>query len=342
MPYRKNEKNPDAPSERAIWRGSISFGLVQIPVGLYRADAEQDLHFTMLDKKDHAPVRFERKNSVTGKPIEWKNIVKGFEVERDTYVIMTDEDFTQANVKSSGNIDILDFVAEAEVDAAYFIKPYFLLPQGKDAKTYVLLREVLRQSGRVGVAKIVLRTRQHLALVRTCGAGLMLSLLRFAHELRPANTFKFPPSGTKAAGINEREMKMAASLVESMTASFAPDSYRDDYHDDLMALIARKRRAGGKKLAAPAKRDAPRTGNVVDIVALLQKSVSAPRTRGKAAGSKAAAKPSVAAKAKTKAKAKAPTPKPKAPTKRAKTKRAAARPRVQPRVGRKARRTGVR
>ena len=340
MPYRKNEKNPDAPSERAIWRGSISFGLVQIPVGLYRADAEQDLHFTMLDKKDHAPVRFERKNSATGKPIAWKNIVRGFEVERGTYVIVTDEDFAQANVKSSGNIDILDFVAEAEVDASYFIKPYFLLPKGKDAKTYVLLREALRHSKRVGVAKIVLRTRQHLALVRTCGAGLMLSLLRFAHELRPANTFKFPPSGKKAANISEREMKMAASLVESMTASFAPDTYRDDYHDDLMALIARKRRAGGKKLAAPAKRDVPRTGDVVDIVALLQKSVSRPRTRAKSGASKAAVKPRVATKAKTQAQA--PTPKLKAPPKRAKTKRAAARPRVQPRVGRKARRSGVR
>lgn len=337
MPYRRNGKDPDAPSERAIWRGSISFGLVQIPVGLYRADAEQDLHFTMLDKKDHAKVRFERKNSVTGKSIAWKNIVKGFEVERDTYVILTDEDFVQANVKSSGNIDILDFVAEAEVDAAYFIKPYFLLPQGKDAKTYVLLREVLRQSGRVGVAKIVLRTRQHLALVRTCGAGLMLSLLRFPHELRPADTFKFPPNGKKAAGISEREMNMAASLVESMTASFAPDGYRDDYHDDLMALIARKRRAGGKKLAAPAKRDERRAGNVVDIVALLQKSVSAQRTGGKSGGPKAATKTRGATKAKAKPKTKAPPPKPKVPTKRTKTKRAAARPRVQPRVGRKAR-----
>ena len=262
--------------ERAIWRGSISFGLVQIPVGLYRADAEQDLHFTMLDKRDHAPVRFERKNSVTGKPIEWKDIVKGFEVKRGAYVVLTDEDFAEANVQATGGIDITDFVEEADVDAAYFVKPYYLLPQGRAEKTYALLREALSSSGKVGVAKIVLRTRQHLALVRARGEALVLQLVRFAHELRASDELAFPRKG-KAAGLSERELKMARSLIDSMSGAWKPEQYRDDYHDDLLALIERKRRSKGTQQAATKDRPKPAPSQVVDIVALLQKSVGARR-----------------------------------------------------------------
>lgn len=332
----------EAPNERAIWRGSISFGLVQIPVGLYRADAEHDLHFTMLDKKDHAKVRFERKNSVTGKALGWGDIVKGFEVERGAYVVVTDKDFAAANVQATGNIDIVDFVAEAEVDPAYFVKPYFLLPQGRDAKTYVLLREVLRQTKRVGVAKIVLRTRQHLALVRIYGAGLMLSLLRFPQELRPADSLKFPRCGKKDAGVSARELKMANALVESMTTKFRPENYRDDYHDDLLALIARKRRAGSKGLPAAPRRARAPAHNVVDIVALLQQSVSAKktgRTKRKAQPTEETAAPRVDRASKTRKGGQAAKP---ARGGRSVAKRASKRARARPSPHRRASRSGAR
>jgi len=306
----KSTPKPASPThERAIWRGSISFGLVQIPVGLYRAESDSELHFTMLDKRDHTPVRFERKNGQTGRPLQWRDIVKGYEYQRGEYIIMTDEDFAEANVEATGGIDIMDFVDANEVDPLYYSKPYYLLPQDKGEKTYVLLRESLRKANKVGVAKIVIRTRQHLALVRVYGEALVLELLRFPHELRPMQELRFPPRGLKTAGISDREMAMATSLIASMSGSWDPESYRDDYHDDLVALIERKRRLGDQASAAPSKKAPAKGARVVDIMELLQRSVaqraSAKKKPAKSAANKAQAKGPKKAKATTKAK---PTP----------------------------------
>ena len=294
------EKSDENLHERAIWRGSISFGLVQIPVGLFRAESNSEIHFTMLDKRNHAQVRIERKNSLTGQPIAWADIVKGYAFERDAFVIMTDEDFAAANVKATGGIDIMDFVDAQEVDPLYYSKPYYLLPQNKGEKTYVLLREALRRANRVGVAKIVIRTRQHLALVRE---ALVLELLRFPHELRPTGELRFPPRAPKAAGINDREMSMADALIASMSGNWDPAAYKDDYRDDLLALIDKKKRQGNKAAPKPAKTAAPSPAEVIDIMALLHRSVaerapskamakkSSKKKPSKVAGTKAQAKP---------------------------------------------------
>lgn len=289
MPAKKTPKPSDQPHERAIWRGSISFGLVQIPVGLFRAESDNDLHFTMLDKRDHAPVRFVRENGKTGKPIKWNDIVKGYEYQRGDYIIMTDEDFAKANVKATGGIDIMDFVEASSVDPLYYSKPYYLLPQDKGEKTYVLLRESLRRADKVGVAKIVIRTRQHLALVRVYADALVLELLRFPHELRPVQELNFPARGLRAAGISDKEVAMATSLIESMSGTWQPETYRDSYHEDLVALIERKQRSGEKAEPKPSAKVPAKSVGVVDIMQLLQRSVAARGKAGKKVKAQAAA-----------------------------------------------------
>jgi len=288
---------------RSIWKGSISFGLVNIPVGLYSAEKRQEIQFHLLDKRDRSPIHYQRISEKTGKEVPWEEIVRGFEYEEGHYVVLSDEDLKRANPEATQTVDILDFVDAEDIPTVYYDKPYYLGPDKKGTKSYALLREVLVKTGKVGIAKVVIRTRQYLAAVVPEGDVLVLNLLRFAHELRDADEVEVPHG---RAGVTDRELEMAERLVEGMVSDWDPEKYRDTYENDLMTLIE-KRVKSGETAAVETPVPRRREGNVVDLMALLKRSVEV-------------SKPVHAkAKPKTKAKAKA---KPARPAKRTTAKHA--------------------
>ena len=271
---------------RAIWSGSLGFGLVQIPVALHAAEQTDELSLTLLDKRDFSPVGYERINKKTGKEVKWEDTVKGYESAPGKYVVLTDRDFAEANPKASHQIDILDFVDMSEIDPHYIDKPYVIVPQKYGKKSYALLREVLKRSGKAGVAKLVLRTRQHLCAVIPHGKALSLLVLRFADELRNTSDLELPEENLKKLGITNKELEMAEKLVTGMVDKWQPERYRDDYRKDLLALIAARAKAGEVNSVAkePGKRPRPPTAaKVVDLVALLAKSVESGHQRKPAA-----------------------------------------------------------
>lgn len=256
---------------RSIWKGSISFGLVNIPVGLYTAEKSKELHFNLLDRRNLAPVHYQRVNSETGKEVPWEDTVRGFEFEPKRYVVLTDDDLKRANPESTQTIEIIDFVDLAEIGPVYFEKPYYLAPERRGAKSYALLRETLRRTGKAGIAKVVIRTRQHLAAVVPFDDVIVLDLMRFQDELRDASELDLPAG---RQGLTEKELKMAQRLVETMIDAWDPERYRDDYRVDLKALIDARVAAGeleGGKAKAPPRR--PSRGKVVDLMELLKRSV---------------------------------------------------------------------
>ncbi|HZF11871.1 MAG TPA: Ku protein [Thermoanaerobaculia bacterium] len=283
---------------RAIWKGSITFGLVNIPVGLYSAEKRQEMQFHLLDKRDQSPVRYKRVAEKSGREVPWENIVRGYEYEEGQYVILSDEDLKRANPEATQTVDILDFVDAAEISPVYFDKPYYLAPDKKGTKSYALLREILTRSGKVGIAKVVIRTRQYLSALLPQGDVLVLNLLRFAHELRDADELPVPHG---KAGVSDRELQMAERLVEGMVSEWDPEKYRDNYENDLMKMIEKRVKSGD---TAAIETPVPRRqeGNVVDLMALLKRSVEVsgengePEKKGKKARSttksKPAAKPS--------------------------------------------------
>lgn len=269
---------------RALWKGAISFGLVHIPVELYPAVQQQDLDLTMLDRRDFSPIGFKRYNKHTGKDVSWDNIVKGLEYEENEYVVLTEEDLRRANVEATQTIDIQAFVDAADVPLTYYEQPYYLAPARGGAKVYALLRETLRKSGKIAIATVVIRTRQHLCALLCSDDQIVLDTLRYPNELRSSEELKLPPVSPKAAGISDKELQMALSLVEGMSEKWNPAQYHDTYRDDVMALVRKKVKAGESKTITAAA-DEERTaapGKVVDLVALLQNSLgqkkSKPRT----------------------------------------------------------------
>ena len=261
---------------RAIWKGSISFGLVNIPVGLYPSEKRQELSFDLLEKKSKSRIRYKRVAEKSGREVPWEQIVRGYEYEDGRYVVLSDEDLKRANPEATQTVDILDFVELAEIGPVYFDKPYYLGPQKKGQKPYALLREVLRRSGKVGIAKVVIRTKQHLAAVVPQDEVLVLELLRFAHELRATDELDLPGKNLKALGITEREIEMGEKLVAGMAADWDPERYKDDYRRDLLKLIEKRVEAGELEgVEEPAPRPAPAAGGakVVDLMALLKQSV---------------------------------------------------------------------
>jgi DNA end-binding protein Ku len=265
---------------RAIWSGSLGFGLVQIPVALHAAEEADELSLTLLDKRDFSPVGYERINKKTHKEVVWADTVKGYESAPGQYVVLTEHDFEEANPKSTHQIDILDFVELADIDPHYIDKPYTLVPGKNGKKAYVLLREALQRAGKAGIAKLVLRTRQHLCAVIPHGRALSLLILRFADELRGTNDLDLPDENLKKSGITSKELEMAERLIAGMVGEWDPEKYRDDYRKDLLALIHARAKAGDvntvsserKKVSKPKK-----SGKVVDLVALLAQSVASPR-----------------------------------------------------------------
>ena len=274
---------------RALWTGAISFGLVNVPVELYPAEDRKAFKFAMLDKRDFSPVGYKRYSKATGKEVEWANIVKGYEYGKDQYVVLSDEDFRQANVKATQTIDIRAFVGEGEVGPEYFDTPYYLAPGKRGEKVYALLRETLKTTRRVAIAEVVIRTTQHLAMVLPDDRLLMLVTLRYQDELRPPASIEAPPATLKAAGATPKEMALAKRLVDDMTERWNPGEFRDSYHDDLMRLIDRKIKQGQTREITAGEKDegrAPRTAQVIDLAGLLKQSLgrqardAKPATRG--------------------------------------------------------------
>ena len=267
---------------RVLWKGAISFGLVHIPVGLYSAEKRNSFDLTMLDRRTMKPVGFKRYNKETGEDVSWDDIVKGYEYEKDRYVVLTEEDFKRANVEATQTVDILSFVDEDEISSMYFETPYYLAPDKRGHKGYALLRETLNQTGKIGIANVVIRTRQYVAALIPVGDVIVMNTLRYANELRGTDEFEVPSSNLKAAGVNAREIEMAQRLVDSMTAKWNPEEYRDTYHEDLMALIEKRVQAGQTEVITEPSQEGeerPAKGEVIDLMALLKRSVE---TKGKA------------------------------------------------------------
>lgn len=268
-------------STRPIWTGSIDFGLVNIPIRLYSAQASDRFDFDLLDKRDFARVRYRRINEKTGKEVDWNQIVKGYEYGKGEYVALSDQDFAQAKAETSQSIQITDFVDAADISPLYYDTPYYLVPAKNARRAYALLREVMKKTGKIGIADIVLRTRQHLAAVIAQGPLLALTTLRYAHELRDASGFDLPQATGKSGGVSNQEMKMAEQLIESMVGQWSPAKYRDDYHEHLRKLVERKIKAGKTEevASAPQATRPKRPGKVIDIMHLLRQSVKQARTK---------------------------------------------------------------
>jgi len=265
---------------RALWKGAISFGLVNIPVELYPAEDRKSFKFSMLDKRDLSPVGYKRYSKTSNKEVAWENIVKGYEYEKDQYVVLSDEDFKQANVKATQTIDIRAFVDAGEIPLEYYETPYYLAPAARGQKVYALLRETLKATNRVAVAEVVLRTTPHLGVVYPHGKALMFNTLRFQDELRDASGIELPPEGLKSAGVSPKEVDLAKRLVDDMTEKWDPSQYKNTYHDDLMARIKQKIKEGHtKEITEPSKDESPRTAQVIDLADLLKQSLGKPGGR---------------------------------------------------------------
>ena len=253
---------------RAIWKGNISFGLVNIPIALYAATRRDELKFRLLRKTDLSPVNYKRVAEKDGREVPWDQIVKGYEYEKGKYVVLRDEDFQRVDLEATQTVDIQDFVDLEEIDPMYFYKPYYLEPQKGGDKAYALLRDALKDTNKVGVAKVVIKTRQYLAGVKPEDGALVLELMHFADELADPDKLHVP----KKLEVGKREMNMAKSLIDSMTSKWQPEKYKDDYREALMEVIEDKVEAGGKEIEEKPKK-APKPTKVIDLVSVLQKSL---------------------------------------------------------------------
>jgi DNA end-binding protein Ku len=259
---------------RALWKGAISFGLVNIPVGLYSAEKKNELGFSMLDKRNLAPVGYKRVNKETGREVPWEQVVKGYEYEPDKYVVLSDEDFRRANVEATQTVDIVSFVEAEQIPPIHFESPYYLAPLKRGEKGYVLLRDTLKRSGKAGVANVVIRTRQHLALVAPLDEALVLIVLRYADEIRPVGELGLDET-LKAAKPGPKEIDMALRLVEGMSEKWDPKRYRDTYREDILARVEEKVKAGQtEEITEPGEKERRAKGaEVIDLMALLKRSV---------------------------------------------------------------------
>src|SRR5213079_3232283 len=264
---------------RAIWKGSISFGLVNIPIALYPATRREEFKFRLLRKTDLSPVNYKRVAEKDGKEVPWDQIVKGYEYEKGKYVVLRDDDFQRVDLEATQTVDIQDFVDLEEIDPMFFYKPYYLEPQKGGDKAYVLLRDALKDSGKVGIAKVVIKTRQYLAGVKPEDGALVLELMHFADELADTSKLHLP----KKVEVGKREMNMATALIDGMSSKWNPEKYKDDYREALMEVIEEKVEAGGKEIEEK-PRKAPKPTKVIDLVSVLQKSLEETGGKKKATG----------------------------------------------------------
>ena len=251
---------------RALWKGAISFGLVNIPVELHTAVRDNRPRFRMLHADDKSPIKFERVCAREGKPVAWDDLVKGYEYEKGRFVVLTKEDFQAAALEKSRTVDILDFVKADEIDDRFFETPYYVLPSKGGERAYALLREAIRTSGRTGIAKIILRSTQHLAALEVIDDALVLTMMRFADELADLSSYRFPD----AAGVRKQELDMATALVENLAAEWKPEKYTDDYRDNLMKVIRAKMKGRTAKLTPT---EEPQSAEVIDLMERLRQSL---------------------------------------------------------------------
>lgn len=252
-----------------MWNGSISFGLVTIPVALYPATRREELTFKLLRKSDQSPVNYKRVAQADGKEVPWEDIVKGYEYEKGKFVVLQEEDFKRVDLEAAAQtIDIMDFVDVDEINPMFFQKPYYLEPQKGGDKAYALLREALGDSGKIGIAKVVIRTREHLAGVKAQGNAIILEIMHFSDELVDADSLKFP----KKDQARPREIEMAKKLIDGMTTKWDPDKYKDEYKTQLMAMIEEKVKHPDEKHAMP--KASKRPTNVIDLMSVLEESLA--------------------------------------------------------------------
>ena len=277
---------------RPIWTGNLSFGLLNVPVSLMSGTRSTDLSFRMLDARDRKPIRFERVNADTGEEVPWKDIVKAFEYDKGSYVVIEKEDIASAAPETHESVEIEAFVDADAIEVRYFEKPYVLVPGKKAEKGYVLLRETLLKARKIGVARVVIRTREYLAAVMPQGDALVLMMMRYPQELVDPSEYKLPQGKAADYRVTARELAMATQLVESMATQWQPDDYHDEVRAPLSEIIRKRIKQKGKTTTVLDEGDEPREDaatNVVDFVALLQKSLG--NKGGKAAATgKAAAK----------------------------------------------------
>jgi DNA end-binding protein Ku len=281
-------------ASRALWKGAISFGLVHIPVSLHSATSESGVDFDWLDKRSMDPVGYKRINKKTGKEITKENIVKGVQYEDGQYVVLSPEEIAAAYPKTTQTIEIESFVPNTDIPFVYLERPYYIAPINKGKKVYALLRDTLLKTGRVGIARVVIQTKQHLAVLVPSGPGLILNLLRWGADIRTWEDLDLPPEGAKAAGLTDKELSMAKQLVDDMTGKWKPEQFTDSFKDDIMALVAQKVKEGKvETVEQPDEDGETRTGSagakIIDLTELLQRSL---RNKGKtpAATPRAAAK----------------------------------------------------
>jgi DNA end-binding protein Ku len=313
------KKRKSTMASRVLWKGAISFGLVHIPVALHSATSDNAIDFDWLDKRSMDPVGYKRINKKTGKEIDKDNIVKGIEYENGQYVVLTDEEIAAAYPKTTQTIEIESFVSNTDIPFVYLERPYYIAPINKGQKVYALLRDTLLQTQRVGIARVVIQTRQHLAVLVPSGPGLVLNLLRWGADIRPWDELNLPPEGSKAAGLSERELAMAKQLVDDMTDKWDPARFTDSFKDEIMALVERKVKEGKTETVLQPE-NAEETANnrsgaqILDLTDLLQRSL---RKNGVSASTTATDKPARKATPAKVAKAPAKTPARKTATRRA-------------------------
>ncbi|WP_312654487.1 Ku protein [Proteiniclasticum sp.] len=263
---------------RSIWKGAISFGLVNIPVSLYSAEESNDLKFSLIDKRDESKIKYQRVNESTGKEVTWDNIVKAYEFDDGDYVVMTDEDFEKADVEATKTVDIETFIQRDELSLMYLEKPYYIAPTKGGEKPYVLLREALEKTEKIAIARVVIRTRAYLAAIYSLENVLVLNLIRFHDDLKSVEELKVP----KSVKISDKEMELAESLIEGMTAEWNPEEYKDEYKDAVMKRIEAKSKKKGKALDDEEQEEEKASSSkVVDIMDLLKKSVEAKKAGNK-------------------------------------------------------------
>jgi DNA end-binding protein Ku len=271
---------------RALWKGSIAFGLVNIPVELHTAVRDSRPRFRMLHAEDRSPVKFERVCAREGKPVAWDELVKGYEYEKGRFVVLTKEDFKQAALEKTRTVDIRSFVMGEEIDDRFFESSYYLLPAKGGERAYALLREAIRQTGRVGIATIVLRDAQHLAALEVVKNAMVLTLMRYAEELVDVSEFTFPT----ATDVRKPELEMARTLVENLADTWDPSQYTDQYRENLMKIIRARMKGKPAKLSEP---EEPQSAEVVDLMERLRQSLQG---AGGARSKKTKAKPRRSAK----------------------------------------------
>ena len=282
---------------RPIWSGTLSFGLLNVPIRLMSGERHNDLHFRLLDQRDNKPIRYERVNAESGEEVPWKDIVKAFEYRKGSYVVLEESDIRGAASDAHEVVEIDTFVDAGEIGPSYFEKPYILVPAKKAEKGYVLLRETLKKTNRVGIARVVIRTREYLAAVMAQDNALIMNLLRYPADIIDPEDYGLPEKSTKDYRITPKEMEMAKSLIDSMAGTWKPSDYRDEFREKLRKVIEKRLAKKGVTADIEEEHEAPEdaTTNVVDFMALLKKSIAGNKRtpaakRGGKAASKSAAK----------------------------------------------------